>query len=195
MQILSKYSPWQIEMAVTASLLELGFFNDKWIVSYSHFLLNNSYYDDELLSIIDDDPLYPNPQDYKKALLKKALSHLGFPELSKNQAKWLYSYYLISNYANQLENHFIFDISEVNIYENFYEFLDEDSDLQAVNDFKNIIYQLDDALDNVSLGYVQKGYNDDKTVLAMKIQFFNLCKQWIDKHQQKIETIFNELYP
>lgn len=195
MQILSRYTPWQIEMAVTASLLKLCFFNDKWIVSYTHFLLNNSYYDDALLIIIDDDPLYPSPQDYKKALLRKSLSHLGFPELSKNQAKWLYSYYVIFNYGNQPENYIIFDISEMSIYENFYEFLDEDSDLQAVNDFKNIIYQLDDALDNVSFEYVQKGYNDDETVLAMKTRFFELCQQWIDTHQQKIGTIFNELYP
>lgn len=195
MQILSRYTPWQIEMAVTASLFELGLFNnEKWVVDYVHWLLNNSYYDDELLTILDDDPLYPNSQ-YNSEALRKAWTNLGFPEVAESQAKWIYSHLVINCYATKPINYDIFNIINTSIFHEFYDFVDEDSCLQDVEKFKDIIYILDDALGNVSLGYVQNGYNDPKTVLAMKIEFFDLCQQWINTHQNKIASIFATLYP
>ncbi len=194
MQMLSKYSPWQIEMAVTASLLELGLFNnEKWVVDYAHWLLNNSYYDDELLTILYDDPLYPNSQ-YNSKALRKAWTNLGFPEVAGSQAKWIYSHLVINCYAAKPTNYDVFNMINISIYHEFYEFVDEDSYLQDVEKFKDIIYILDNALGNVSLGYVQNGYNDSKTVLAMKTRFFDLCQQWLDRNQSKIAAIFANLY-
>ena len=195
MQILSKYSSWQFEMAVTVSLLKLDLLSDKQIVEYTHYLLDNEYYDDEMLSIIDDDPLYPNSQSNKKILIKKALINLSFPKVSYEQAQWLCSYYLIFNYAEQPEDYSIFDVSEIYIYENFYNFLDEGSHLQAVEEFKELIYRLDDACDSLIIGAIYTGYNDPVTLLAMKKEFFQLCQQWIKDNHPKIESIFKELYP
>lgn len=194
MRTLSKYSPWQSEMAVTASLLKLDLLSDKQVVEYTHCLLDNEYYDDEMLSIIDDDPIYPNSQSNKKILLKKALINLRFPEVSDDQARWLCSYYLIYNYAEQPEDYSIFDISEIYIYEDFYGFLDEGSHLQAVEEFKELIYRLDDACDSLIIGNICKGYNDSVTLLAMKKEFFRLCQQWIQDNHPKIESIFEALY-
>lgn len=122
MQILSKYSPWQIEMAVTASLLKLGMLTDRQIVEYTHYLLDNEYYDDEMLSIIDDN-------------------------------------------------------------------------LEDVEGFTNALYCVDEAVGDVYMGYVQNGYNDPKTILAMKTRFFDLCRQWLNRNQNNIESIFATLYP
>lgn len=194
MQILSKYSPWQIEMAVTASLMKLDLLSDKQIVEYTHYLLDNGYYDYELLTIIDDDPLYPNPQ-YNNQMLRKAWTNLGFPMITATQAKWIYSYLVINSYATMPNNYHIFAIGNTSLYHELYDFSDEDSYLQDVEKFKKIVYILDDALGNVSLGYVQNGYNDSKTVLAMKIRFFDLCQQWINTNQNKIASIFANLYP
>lgn len=195
MKTLAKYSPWQIEMAVTASLFELGMFtNEQWVVDYAHWLLNKGYYDDELLIILDEDPLYPNSQ-YNSKALRKAWTNLGFPEVAESQAKWIYSHLVINYYATEPINHDVFNMINTNIFHEFYDFADEDSYLLDIKKFKDIIYILDDALGNASLGYVQNGYNDPKTVLAMKIRFFDLCQQWLDKNQSKIASIFATLYP
>ena len=102
---------------------------------------------------------------------------------------------MIHYYATKPTNHDIFTIINKNIYHEFYDFVDEDSYLQDVEKFKDIVYVLDDALGNVSLEYVQKGYNDAKTVLAMKTRFFDICQQWLDRNQNKITSIFATLYP
>ena len=179
---------------MTASLMKLDLLSDKQVVEYTHFLLDNEYYDDEMLAILDDDPVYPNPQDYKKKLLRKALGHLGFPKVSRSQAKWLYSYYVIWNCVVQPENYFIFNFSELNIYENFYDFFDDDSLLQAVGELKDFLYCLDEAYDCLERAGIYEGYNDSKSLLAMKFKFFDLCQQWLVKNQQKIASIFANLY-
>ena len=96
MRILSKYSSWQIERAVTASLLKLDLLSDNQIVEYTHYLLDNGYYDDAMLSIIDDDPIYPRGN---KESFQRALSSLGFPDIDTEQSKWIYTYRLMKNYA------------------------------------------------------------------------------------------------
>lgn len=55
MRTLSKYSSWQIEMAVTTSLLELDLVTQPQMVEHVHYLLLIGYYDDKFLSIIFDD--------------------------------------------------------------------------------------------------------------------------------------------
>ncbi len=191
MRTLSKYSPWQSEMAVTASLLKLDLLSDKKIVEYTHYLLDNEYYDDEMLSIIDDDLVYPRGN---KEAFQRAVSNLGFPDINTDQAKWIYTYQIIHVVIEQPENYRVFDDSQLDIYNKFYEFLDEDSHLQEVNGFKGLIYQLDDAYDNVKIGEIHKGYNDPSTLLTLEKEFFQLCKQWIKDNKQRIECIFKELY-
>ena len=191
MRTLSKYSPWQSEMVVTASLLKLDLLSDKQIVEYAHYLLDNEYYDDEMLSIIDDDPIYPRGN---KESLQRALSGLGFPDINTEQAKWIYTYAIVHVFIEQPENYHIFEDSQLDIYNKFYEFLDEGSHLQAVDGFKGLIYQLDDAYGNVKMGEVYKGYNDPSTLMILEKEFFRLCKQWVKDNKPKIECIFEELY-
>lgn len=191
MRTLSKYSIWQIEMAVTASLLRLDLLCDKQIFEYTHYLLDNEHYDDTMLSIIDDDRLYPNN---KQELFRSAISSLGFPSVTVEQASWIYTSSIIHVCSEQPENYYIFEDSELDIYNKFYEFLDEDSNLQKVDEFKGLIYQLDDAYDNVKMGEIYKGYNDRLTLLPLKKEFFQLCQQWIKYNQSKLESVFAAIY-
>lgn len=191
MRALSKYSTWQIEMAVTASLLRLDLLFDKQIVEYTHYLLDNEYYDDEMLAIIDDDRLYPNN---KQELFRSAISNLGFPSVTVEQASWIYTYSIIHVCGEQPENYYIFEDSHLDIYDKFYDFLDEDDNLQKVDEFKGLIYQLDDAHSNAKMGEVYKGYNDPKTLFILKRDFFKICHLWLRRNQPRIQCIFKALY-
>lgn len=191
MRTLSKYSTWQIEMAVTASLLRLDLLFDKQIVEYTHYLLDNEYYDDAMLAIIDDDLMYPRGNEES---FQRAISNLGFPSVTVEQARWIYTCSIIHVCSEQPENHYIFEDSELDIYNKFYEFLDEDSNLQKVDEFKGLIYHLDDAYDKVKMREIYKGYNDPLTLLPFKKEFFQLCQQWIKDNQSKLESVFATIY-
>lgn len=144
-----------------------------------------------MLAIIDDDRLYPNN---KQELFRSAISNLGFPSVAVEQARWIYTCSIIHVCSEQPENHYIFEDGELDIYNKFYEFLDEDSNLQKVDEFKGLIYQLDDAYDNVKMGEIYKGYNDPLTLLPLKKEFFQLCQQWIKDNQSKLESVFATIY-
>ncbi|MDN5565448.1 MAG: hypothetical protein L0G25_01505 [Psychrobacter sp.] len=192
MQILSKYSPWQIEMAVTASLLKLGSLSDKQIVEYTHYLLDNEYYDDEMLAIIDDDPIQlRGTQDS----FRRAISNLYFPEVTAEQAKWVYTCLTIYEITVQPENYHRLDNGQAGLHYIFEGFFEYNDDLKDVDGFTDALYCINEASGDVYMGYVQYGYNDPKTIFAMKIRFFDLCQQWIDRNQHKIASIFATLYP
>lgn len=191
MLILSKYSSWQIERAVTASLLKLDLLSDNQVVEYTHYLLDNGYYDDAMLSIIDDDPLYPRGN---KESFQRALSSLGFPDIDTEQSKWIYTYRLMNNYAIAPNNHYVFANEAVGFYYRFDEFFNNDSHLKEISKFKDLLYYIEDAGDNFYMGYITHGYNDPVTLYRMQYQFFQLCHQWMTDNHPKIESIFKALY-
>ncbi len=191
MQILSEYSPWQTEIAVTSSLLELDLVTRTQMIEHVHDLLLVGYYDDKFLPIIFDDFLVV--EDIK-VLFRKMLEDYGCKSISIEQARWIYSYLVISNYSAQPENYNVFNNDQFRVYDIFYEFLISGDNAKGVSELKGFIYQLDDAYDNVKRGEVHKGYNDPVKLFALKKEFFRLCQQWLKNHQPKIKCIFNELY-
>lgn len=191
MRALSKYSPWQSEMAVTASLLKLDLLSDKKIVEYNHYLLDNEYYDHEMLSIIDDDPIYPRGN---KEAFQRAIFNLGFPDINTEQAKWIYTYQIINKHTVQPENYNILDNGEAGLYYKFEEFFSYDNNLQDVDGFTNSLYCIDEAVGDKYMGYVQRGYNDPKTLFALKRDFFKICHLWLSRNQPRIKSIFEALY-
>lgn len=191
MRILSKYSPWQKEMAVTTSLLELDLVTQPQMVEHVHYLLLIGYYDDKFLSIIFDD--FFLVEDIK-LLYRKILDDCGGYSISIEQAKWIYSYLVISNYVAQPENYNVFNDDQLRIYDIFYEFLISGDNAKEVSELRELIYQLDEAYDCIIRDGVHQGYNDSVTLLAMKKEFFQLCQQWIQDNHPKIESIFEALY-
>ncbi|MBU5617494.1 hypothetical protein KPY62_10420 [Psychrobacter sp. TAE2020] len=188
---LINYTPWQAEMAVVASLLQLGLLSDKQIFDYTHYLLDNEHYDDEMLAIIDDDPIYS--QD-KKDLFQKTVINLGFPRITTEQAKWIYTCSIIYKHTVQPENYSILENGQAGLHYIFEEFFEYDDNLEDVKSFANVLYCIDEAAGDVHMGYVQTGYNDAKTLLALKSQFFEICQRWIDRNHKKIASIFANLY-
>lgn len=191
MEILSKYSSWQFEMAVTASLLKLDLLYDKQIVEYTHYLLDNEYYDDEMLLIIDGDPIYRRGN---KEALQRAVFNLVFLDINTEQAKWIYTYRLMNNYATAPNNHYVFANEAVGFYYKFDEFFNNDSHLKGISKLKDLLYCIEDASDNFYMGYIMHGYNDPVTLYRMQCQFFQLCQQWIQDNRSQIESIFEALY-
>lgn len=191
MQLLSRYSPWQIEMVVTASLLELNLVTRSEIVEHVDCLLSKGYYDDAFLPILFDDFLVL--EDIKK-LFRKVIENNGCQKISTEQARWTYSYVVISNYSAKPENYNVFNNDQISIYNIFYEFLLSGDNAREVIALKDLIYQLDEAYDCADRAGVHQGYNDPIALLTMKTEFFQLCRQWLDKHRPKIAAIFNELY-
>ena len=61
MNKLNEFSAWQWELAFTASRLQLSLLNDDEMIAFTHKLMDKGYYDDVMLEVIDDDPLYPDP--------------------------------------------------------------------------------------------------------------------------------------
>ena len=191
MRTLSKYSSWQIEMAVTTSLLELDLVTQPQMVEHVHYLLLIGYYDDKFLSIIFDD--FFLVEDIK-LLYRKILDDCGGHSISIEQGKWIYSYLVISNYLAQPENYNVFNDAQLRIYDIFHEFLISGDNAKGVSELKELIYQLDDACDNAKRGEVHKSYNDPLTLLTLKKEFFQLCQQWIKDNKPKIEYIFATIY-
>ncbi|MGP5202519.1 hypothetical protein ACTXKB_07145 [Psychrobacter aquimaris] len=191
MRTLSKYSTWQIEMAVTASLLRLDLLFDKQIVEYTHYLLDNEYYDDAMLAIIDDDSIYPRGNEES---FQRAISNLGFPSVTVEQARWIYTCQIINKHTVQPENYNILDNGEAGLYYKFEEFFTYDDNLQDVDGFTNSLYCVDEAISNKYMGYVQRGYNDPKTLFALKRDFFEICHLWLSRNQPRIQSIFKVLY-
>ena len=66
--------------------------------------------------------------------------------------------------------------------------------LQDVDGFTNSLYCIDEAVGDEYMGYVQRGYNDPKTLFAVKRDFFAICHQWMTDNHPKIESIFKALY-
>ena len=60
MNKLNEFSAWQWELAITASRLQLGLLDDDEMIAFTHKLMDKGYYDDIMLDVIDDDPLYPS---------------------------------------------------------------------------------------------------------------------------------------
>ncbi|MGO2340169.1 MAG: hypothetical protein ACTH5M_06195 [Psychrobacter sp.] len=191
MRTLSKYSPWQSEMVVTASLLKLDLLSDNQIFEYTHYLLDNGYYGDAMLSIIDDDPIYPRGN---KESFQRAIFNLGFPDINTEQAKWIYTYRLMNKYATAPNNHYVFANEAVGFYYKFDDFFNNDNHLKEISKLKDLLYCIEDASDNFYMGYITHGCNDPVTLYRMQCQFFQLCQQWIKDNKPKIECIFEALY-
>lgn len=188
--MLSSYSSHQIEMAVAASLLQLDLLFPKQINEYADNLLTSGYYDDSLLEILDEDPIYPNVA--KAYALRTAMTNLGFPIVSNEQARWILVAHYIYAFSVRPHNYNIFEFNDLYDYFFFNDPLDSATN-QKIDAFKYLLYRIDDATP-LPDGYVQKGFNDAKTLFKLQTDFFIMGEYWLTDQHLKIEAIFSELY-
>lgn len=144
-----------------------------------------------MLTIIDIEYKYFKDQ---QALLIKTIYNLGFPKVSIEQARWIYTYLIIEKHTIRPENYHILDNGKEGLYYIFEPFFGYDDNLQDVEGFTNCLYYIDEAAGDVLIGYIQKNYNDPKTLLKLKDRFFEVCQLWLDRNEAKIMSIFAELY-
>lgn len=192
MNLIKNYPLKKIDMALFASKLILGLKAKEEVIDYINQLLNEGFYTDAMLEIIDSDPLYPIEGLDKK--FNACINAFGVKTQTLTQAKWLFSFSEISHYATKPYNFRIFAHNHnTNIYLTFASFFDDDSAFQDISDFQTILYQLDDVECSRFNEYIQQGYNDDHTMYRLKCQFFEACEQWLQRNKTTIIQIFDNL--
>lgn len=151
-------SDWQYQMALIASRLPLGLLTGNEI----DWLMDNGYYHNLMLEIINDDPIYPTT-NYSK-VFKEIWKNLNFPMLNDDNAKLintferlypfsirpydvglLYNENITNNYDNFYENNN--DLINAGIYDNNYIYIDN---------IQNMLYSIEDCIRCYEEGYIKK---------------------------------------
>lgn len=77
---------WQYQITLIASHLTLNLLERDKIIEFTHYLMDNGYYDDLMLDILDDNKNFV--VDELSQLLKNLFRKLNFIEFDKEQAKY-----------------------------------------------------------------------------------------------------------
>lgn len=177
---------WRYNLAVISSRLSLGLLNGDEI----NFLMDNGYYDDLMLEIIDDDPIYPKA-NYTK-IFEKIWLNFNFPTLTNHHAKLintferLYPFSVRPHNILPLLDNDCFDNNN-SFYDHFYDLIDivtSDEIYFNITPFQDLLYNLDD-----SITYYQTYQLNQSLLFDQFHQFFRLCENWLDKHQSQLTQI------
>lgn len=188
MNFLTQYSIHK-EMALIASRFQLHLISTPVMIEFTHHLMNQGFYDDVMLDIIEVGiSHYECEEAFKKLLLM-----LNIPSLTIEQAKLIYSAFIMNGFATRPHNSLIFEIYTNSIFINFEEFFRDDI-FTCADELIQILYKIDDAVDNIAIGYVKKGYNDNTTMYDMYQEFFQECHNWITRNQPQIQKIFTQIF-
>ncbi|WP_019520473.1 hypothetical protein [Faucicola boevrei] len=104
-------SDWQYQITLIASHLSLNLLERNKIIEFTHYLMDNGYYDDFMLDIMDDNKNLV--VDELAQLLSKILDNLNLITLNKEQAKYFYTFSLICSFTIRpfklayLANHYL----------------------------------------------------------------------------------------
>lgn len=187
---LSDFSAWQWELAIVASRFELGLFSDDEIIAFTHKLMDKGYYDDVMLDIIDDDPLYPTGSIYEG--FTKLFTSLNFPIFTLPEAKYFNTFNRIYSFAQRPFNinQFYQEPLLKDFYGYFYDLLGFDNQNRYTNieDFRDVIYRLDYALEL----FVDNMYTKKATNEAI-FDFLIECENWIIRNQTQIENVLKKI--
>ena len=172
----------QYDIAITASYHTLGLMNNECMIAFTHRLMERGYYDDIMLDIIDDDPLYPNSQIAE--LLPVLYDKLGFCLLSWTESCYLYTLDTLLPLLSLPPN--IDKLSECYVNDKFglYGYEDEEAFAQ---DLLDRIYQLSYELEWLDMENPQ---NLLQTKNQLLYEFMQDCHIWLNKHQTTFNAIF-----
>ncbi|STZ08072.1 Uncharacterised protein [Moraxella caprae] len=179
-------SNFQYQITLTASRLALNLLERDKIIEFTHYLMNNGYYDDLMLEILDDCNYLTI--DELSELLSKTLENLNLITLNKEQAKYFYTFSLICP--------FIIRPFKPSFYAYHY-FSDKNSEnkiLDLCSMLSQNYHYNYNAIDNID-NFVNYAYIFEENI-ALKIdihkpilEFLDECEHWLNSNQNTITTI------
>lgn len=179
-------SDWQYQITLIASHLSLNLLERNKIIEFTHYLMDNGYYDDFMLDIMDDNKNLV--VDELAQLLSKILDNLNLITLNKEQAKCFYTFSLLFPFTIRpfklsfYAHHYFSDKKIESKILDLYSIL-----LQSYHHNHNAI----DSIDN----FVNYAYIIETDIyLRLDIQnnilaFLNECENWLNTNQNIITTI------
>ena len=175
-------NPHQYDISLAASYYTLGLMSDKYMTAFTHRLMERGYYDDIMLDIIDDDPLYPNRQIAEQ--LPILYDKLGFCLLSTTESCYLYSLDILLPFLSLPPN--VYQLSECYVIDKFGLYGDEETFAQ---DLLDSVYQLSYELELLDMENPQNLLQTKKQLLY---EFIQDCHIWLSKHQTAFNAIFQQ---
>ena len=186
------FEPWQWELAFVASRFELGLLNDNEIIAFTHKLMDNGFYDDVMLDIIDDRQIYLNQTTINN--FQKILDLFNLPTLSTEDNLYLNTLQRIYPFTQQPIDidDFLYLTSCDEFYENFNDLIGYNSNSSYVDieEISSIISKLYD-----DLSFYLQNYITIEQLLQVFADFNNACIQWLNCNQPKILAIMHQLFP
>ena len=190
---LNDFTAWQWELAIVASRFHLHLLSDVEIIAFTHRLMDKGFYDDLMLDIIDDDPLYPSLDKYEKFV--KLWQIINFPIFSNETAKYfntLQRLYPFIQHPIDFD-YFLQLAKQNNFYATFEDLMpnyDDDSPYIDLDSQFNILYTLDD-----DLSFYLQQYITAEQLGETLTYFSDNCTQWLTRNQSKIIEIMYQLFP
>lgn len=177
---------WQYQITLIASHLALNLLERDEIIEFTHYLMDNGYYDDLMLDMIDDyDFLTFNELS---ELLSKILKNLNLITFNKEQAKCFYTFSLLFP--------LIIRPFKLSFYAYHY-FSDKNSENKILDLCSMLLqnyhynYNVIDNIDN----FVNYAYIFEENI-ALKIdihkpvlEFLDECEHWLNTNKNTITTI------
>lgn len=189
------FEPWQWELAFVASRFRLGVLTDDEIIAFTHKLMDNGFYDDVMLDIIEYDPVfdYSNQFNHIKTHFENLWLALHFPQVTIEQAKYLFTFNILFSYTIRPFNLNGFDWNLIDFI--IYNHEDEIERLTDYNEIYELCRVYEDMLDKVGWGEVYNGYNDLISIQKTTENLYQECETWLNRNQSKILAIMHQLFP
>lgn len=187
------FEPWQWELAFVASRFELGLLNDDEIIAFTHKLMDNGFYDDVMLDIIETDSVYRIVGIREN--FEKALCYFHLENLTISQAKYILTFFRLNNFCIRPFNfsEFYKEPFLTSFYGCFYDIFKDHLDNKLFVDIEElyaVIYSLDFELElfaenRITIEIVNKSI----------LEFFEICENWLNRNQTKILEIMHQNFP
>lgn len=184
---------WQIDCLLFASHLTLNRLSKDKVIQFIHHLMKQGLYDDLMLAIIDDDPLYPIG-DYR-GLYQNIAKNLALPFPTEEQAKWLVTLDRLSPFLVSPYNYCYFQQNnDCHVYPNFKDFFENWYGIyQDIDGFIPLLYSIDDNLYDFLYRNDYLKPSDSVWIKELETEFFVMAEKWLIRHQSTLTDIFKQL--
>lgn len=189
---LSDFTAWQWELAFVASRFRLGLLSDSEIIAFTHKLMDNGFYDNVMLDIIDDDPLFEFKEtNFIKNNFSKVLINLNFPLPTTTHAKWLRAFSKINPKTFRPFNYHYFEL-DLNDYDSY---IYDEIDVEVYEELRNILDTCADLYEFLNYFDMDKNPIFDIEYIQINQKFYQECENWLNRNQSHILAIMHQLFP
>lgn len=190
--IANDFTAWQWELAIVASRFRLSLLSDSEIIAFTHKLMDNGFYDDVMLDIIDDRQIYLSQTTVNS--FQKILDLFNLPSLSSEESLYLNTLQRIYPFTQQpidIDN-FLYLTNCDEFYENFDDLIE----------FRpNILYVDIDEISSITskvyddLSFYLQNYITFEQLLQIFADFNHTCIQWLNRNQPQLLAIMHQTFP